>query len=115
MPNCSWSSFLNCNVDFTCVAKRLAGSFNVVQREMTAEGLRSRGAEGNPDRLRPQLLCSPALLLLCRHFPALEVRGDLDLHVRGRNCDRAVERSPALEALDELRALILRDSLEVKS
>src|SRR5436309_5201914 len=78
MPNCSWSSFLNCNVDFTCVAKRLAGSFNVVQREMTAEGLRSREAEGNPDRLRPPApLLSPALLLPSSsaplpYFPALD-------------------------------------------
>ena len=107
---------MNCNVDFTCVAKRLAGSFNVVQREMTAEGLRSRGAEGNPDRASaPPSSSAPQLFCSSPYFPALEVRGDLDLHVRGRNCDRAVERSPALEALDQLRALILRDSLEVKS
>ena len=107
---------MNCNVDFTCVAKRLAGSFNVVQREMTAEGLRSRGAEGNPDRASaPPAPLLPSSSAPLPYFPALEVRGDLDLHVRGRNCDRAVERSPALEALDELRALILRDSLEVKS
>src|SRR6266700_128293 len=75
MPNCYWSSFLICNVDFTRVAKRLAGSFNIVQREMTAEGLRSRGAEGNPDRLPPQLLCSPAFLLLCRISPPQIVSG----------------------------------------
>src|SRR5438132_12795076 len=71
MPNCSWSSFLNCNVDFTCVAKRLAGSFNIVQREMTAEGLRSRGAEGNPDRLRPPAPLLPSFSAPLPYFPAL--------------------------------------------
>ncbi len=38
----------------------------------------------------------------------------LDLDIRGRNCDRTVEWSPALEGLDELGALLLGDSLEVK-
>src|SRR5215471_6230157 len=38
----------------------------------------------------------------------------LDLDIWGRNCDRTVEWSPTLEGLDELGALLLRDSLEVK-
>ena len=53
-----------------------------------------------------------ALLLVC--VPALWLGIKLDLDIRGRNCDRPVERSPALEGLDELGALLLRDSLEVK-
>ena len=53
-----------------------------------------------------------ALLLVC--FPALWFSIQLDLDIRGRNCDRTVERSPALEGLDELAALLLGDSLEVK-
>jgi hypothetical protein len=53
-----------------------------------------------------------ALLLVC--VPALWFSIKLDLDIRGRNCDRTVERSPALEGLDELGALLLRDSLEVK-
>ncbi len=53
-----------------------------------------------------------ALLLVC--VPALEFSIKLDLDIRGRNCDRPVERSPALEGLDELGALLLCDSLEVK-
>src|SRR5215813_6416108 len=40
---------------------------------------------------------------------------DLDLHVRRRNCDAAVERSPAFEALDEVAALRLRDTLETEA
>jgi hypothetical protein len=39
---------------------------------------------------------------------------NFDLDLRGRNCDRAVERSPSLEAVDQLPTLLLRDSLEVK-
>jgi hypothetical protein len=53
-----------------------------------------------------------ALLLVC--VPALWFSIKLDLDIRGRNCDRTVERSPALEGLDELDALLLRDPLEVK-
>jgi hypothetical protein len=53
-----------------------------------------------------------ALPLVC--VPALWFSIKLDLDIRGRNCDRTVERSPALEGLDELGALLLRDSLEVK-
>jgi hypothetical protein len=53
-----------------------------------------------------------ALLLVC--VPALWFSIKLDLDIRGRNCDRTVERSPALEGLDELGALLLRHSLEVK-
>jgi len=53
-----------------------------------------------------------ALLLVC--VPALRFSIKLDLDIRGRNCDRTVERSPALEGLNELGALLLRDSLEVK-
>ena len=45
-----------------------------------------------------------ALLLVCR--PALWFSIKLDLDIRGRNCDRPVERSPALEGLDELGALL---------
>ena len=52
------------------------------------------------------------LLLIC--VPALWLGIKLDLDIRSRNCDRTVERSPALEGLDELGALLLRDSLEVK-
>jgi hypothetical protein len=48
-----------------------------------------------------------ALLLVC--VPALWFSIKLDLDIRGRNCDRTVERSPALEVLDELDALLLRD------
>jgi hypothetical protein len=46
--------------------------------------------------------------------PALDLRVDFDLHIGGRNCDRAVEWSPALEAVDELSPLLLVYSLEVK-
>ena len=53
-----------------------------------------------------------ALLLNC--VLALWFSIKLDLDIRGRNCDRTVERSPALEGLDELGALLLRHSLEVK-
>jgi hypothetical protein len=38
----------------------------------------------------------------------------LDLDVGGRNCDRAVERSTALEEGDEILALPLSYTLEVK-
>jgi hypothetical protein len=37
---------------------------------------------------------------------------DFDLHVWGRNCDRTVERSPALEALDQGSALRLGHAME---
>ena len=57
------------------------------------------------------MICS-ASLLVC--LPALRLSVELDLDIRGRNCDRTVERSPALEGLDELGALLLRHSLEVK-
>ena len=53
-----------------------------------------------------------ALLLVC--IPALWFSIKLDLDIRGRNCDRTVERSPALEGLDELGALLRLHSLEVK-
>ena len=53
-----------------------------------------------------------ALLLVC--VPALWFSIKLDSDIRGRNCDRAVERSPALESLDELGALLRHDPLEVK-
>jgi hypothetical protein len=36
------------------------------------------------------------------------------LDIRGRNCDRAIERSPALKGLDELAALLLRYPFEMK-
>jgi hypothetical protein len=39
---------------------------------------------------------------------------NFDLDVRGRNCDRAVERSTALEEGDEFRALLLSHTLEVE-
>jgi hypothetical protein len=36
------------------------------------------------------------------------------LHIRGRNCDRAVERSPALEPLDQKAALLFRNPFHPK-
>jgi hypothetical protein len=53
-----------------------------------------------------------ALLLVC--VSALWFSIKLDLDIRGRNCDRRVERSPALSGLDELAALLRRHSLGVK-
>lgn len=53
-----------------------------------------------------------ALLLNCVFALWFSIK--LDLDIRGRNCDRTIERSPALEGLDELGALLLRDSPEVK-
>src|SRR5262249_29062110 len=41
-------------------------------------------------------------------------RVHLDLNVRGRNCDRAVERSTPLEGVDEFGALLLGDSFEIE-
>jgi hypothetical protein len=61
---------------------------------------------------RPPEARLAALLLIC--VPALWFSIKLDLDIWGRNCDRTVERSPALECLDELGALLLRGSLEVK-
>src|ERR1700693_3267685 len=58
---------------------------------------------------RKPLSMTPSLLL------TLHCRLDLDLNVRGRNCDRSVERSPALEGFDELLALARGDAGEVKS
>ncbi len=63
-------------------------------------------------RCQPPKASSTALLFVC--VPALWFSVKLDLDIRGRNCDRTVERSPALEGLDELSALLLRHSLEVK-
>src|SRR5262245_20154626 len=54
----------------------------------------------------------PAVGVICPHALTVRTKGDLD--VRGRNCDRAVERSPALEGLDELRPLLRRHAAEVK-
>ena len=53
-----------------------------------------------------------ALLLNC--VLALWFSIKLDLDIRGRNCDRPVERSPVLEGFDELGALLLGHSLEMK-
>src|SRR6266498_5381968 len=47
--------------------------------------------------------------------PASGLRVELDLDVGGRNCDRAVERSPAFEGRDQLRALLRRDAFELRS
>ena len=33
-----------------------------------------------------------------------------NLHIWGRNCDRSIQRSPALEAFDELMALLLEET-----
>jgi len=80
-----------------------------------------RGKRPSADHTR----CSLALFV-GRHHPAtlaarllncviaLWLSIKLDLDIRGRNCDRTVERSPALEGLDELDALLLRHSPEVK-
>jgi hypothetical protein len=45
-------------------------------------------------------------------FLPLDVEVDLD--IRGRNCDRAVERSPALEECNELGTLLIGYSLQMK-
>jgi hypothetical protein len=55
---------------------------------------------------------SPLPLLVC--VPALQLSVELDLDIRGRNCDRPIKRSPALEGLDELGALLRRHPLEMK-
>jgi hypothetical protein len=62
-----------------------------------------------PRRVTSNLLCS-----LLVGISALQLSVEQDLDIRGRNCDRPIERSPALEGLDKLGALLLRHSLEMK-
>src|SRR5690349_27264 len=45
---------------------------------------------------------------------SLRLGVELDLDIWGRNCDRSIERSPALEGLDELLALHVGHALEGK-
>ena len=40
---------------------------------------------------------------------------ELDAHIRGRNCDRAVEGSAALEGLHEISRVRLRQPAELES
>ena len=40
---------------------------------------------------------------------------EFDLHIWGRNCDRAVQRSPALEGLDQLPALLVGDTFHAEA
>ena len=47
-------------------------------------------------------------------FRALDFNLHVHLHVRGRNCDRAVERSVAFEALDQDVALFGANAAEGK-
>ena len=39
---------------------------------------------------------------------------EFDLHIWGRNCDRAVQRSPALEGLDQLPPLLFGDAFHAE-
>jgi hypothetical protein len=77
----------------------------VAHRKMWEQECRGRTLE----RVASDLSCP---LLVC--VRALQLSVELDLDIRGRNCDRPVERSPALEGLDELGALLRRHPLEMK-
>ena len=74
-----------------------------------------RGGIGrdSKNRAAPRILGLPAksgvLNSQCLAFDL-----EFDLHIRGRNCNRTVKRSPALKRLDKLTALLARNAFHQK-
>ena len=107
------------------MAKRLSGLTQAVYTELratagarfTAEGAEKRypvsafsasSAVNAGERLGPpppKYNRDPIFLTLCL---------ELDLYLRRRNCDRAVQRSSTLKTLDQLRALLVAHTRELK-
>src|SRR5439155_11808186 len=48
-------------------------------------------------------------------MPSSPPRAPLDRHIRGRNCDRTVQRSTPLERLDEPRRIVIAHAVELEA